>query len=117
MSTTGAHVTAPSRSIRHVGFVTKARNLAVAAKEIVAASVVTPSAPIFVPDDVLAVRRAACAACEYHDPAGNLGLGECKHPGCGCTGTKLSFAAMSCPLTPPKWGRYLPSTPPAPPAP
>jgi hypothetical protein len=46
-------------------------------------------------------RLAVCAQCQYYNAAGNLGLGECKAPGCGCTRVKLALATSKCPLG--KW--------------
>lgn len=51
-------------------------------------------------------RLAICQACQYYAPTGNLGLGECRAPGCGCTRAKLALATSQCPLIPPKWGPY-----------
>lgn len=51
------------------------------------------------------VRRARagiCTACEHWAPLGNLGLGECRAPGCGCTRAKWWLATEACPLG--KWG-------------
>ncbi len=101
----------PFQVRRHVPLHRKIVNLAAAAVDVAAAALAAPTAPLTVPDDVLALRRAACAGCEYHDPAGNLGLGECKHQACGCTGAKLHLAALHCPLDPPKWDCYLPPQP------
>lgn len=42
-------------------------------------------------------RRSACDACEYFAAAGNLGLGECQAPGCGCTRAKIWLASEDCP--------------------
>jgi len=47
------------------------------------------------------LRRATCDGCPYFNAAGNLGLGECQAPGCGCTRGKLWLATSSCPLG--KW--------------
>lgn len=41
-------------------------------------------------------RRAACEACPYFAPAGNLGLGECHAPGCGCTRMKRWLLTSQC---------------------
>lgn len=49
-------------------------------------------------------RLAICHACTHWNPSGNLGLGECGSPGCGCTKFKAYLATERCPLTPPKWG-------------
>lgn len=46
-------------------------------------------------------RAAACAACSYWSATGNLGLGECRAPGCGCTRGKRWLATAKCPLN--KW--------------
>lgn len=80
----------------------KARNLASAAAT-VAVAAVAHQGPILVSAEVEARRRAACAACDLWHPEGNAGLGECRHPSCGCTGLKHKLAAMSCPLDPPAW--------------
>lgn len=61
-------------------------------------------------------RLAICRSCPYYAPTGNLGLGECQAPGCGCTRTKLALATSTCPLTPPKWSPCtVPATPLQPP--
>lgn len=52
-------------------------------------------------------RAALCASCKHWCPTGNLGLGECLAPGCGCTRAKWWLATERCPLG--KW-----PTPPAP---
>lgn len=49
------------------------------------------------------VRAAICSACPYWHPAGNLWLGECRAPGCGCTRAKIWLASEKCPLG--KWAR------------
>ena len=46
-------------------------------------------------------RRAACLACDRWAPEGNLGLGECRHPECGCSGAKRALATEHCPAG--KW--------------
>lgn len=51
-------------------------------------------------------RQACCDACEYYRPTGNLGLGECTAPGCGCTRAKLWLATSVCPLG--KWAAIQP---------
>jgi hypothetical protein len=46
-------------------------------------------------------RLATCRACEYYLASGNLGLGECRYPGCGCTRAKAALATSMCPAG--KW--------------
>ena len=42
-------------------------------------------------------RLAVCATCEYYDPKGNWGMGQCRAPGCGCTKVKAFLATSRCP--------------------
>lgn len=42
------------------------------------------------------VRSAICEPCEYWSPTGNLWLGKCKAPGCGCTKLKRWLATEVC---------------------
>ena len=42
-------------------------------------------------------RLRVCSACEYYDPKGNWGLGQCRAPGCGCTKVKAYLATSKCP--------------------
>jgi len=64
------------------------------------------------PRSVRQARLAICAGskevapCLYYHAAGNLGLGECQAPGCGCTRVKLALASSFCPLNPPRWGTW-----------
>lgn len=46
-------------------------------------------------------RLSICRACEYWNEGGNVGLGECKHSGCGCTRFKHGLATETCPAG--KW--------------
>lgn len=62
-----------------------------------------------VPKEIRKQRLAICKACEYFNPQGNLGLGECQYPGCGCTKAKLFLATSICPHQPPKWPAYEPN--------
>lgn len=48
-------------------------------------------------------RLAVCASCEYYNPRGNLGMGECKAPGCGCSRIKAALATSKCPKG--KWAQ------------
>ena len=44
-------------------------------------------------------RRSICEApCKYWSAHGNLGMGECRAPGCGCTRAKRWLATAECPL-------------------
>lgn len=56
---------------------------------------------IRVSDDERARRLAICRACDLWNEGGNVGLGECKHPGCGCTRFKHGLATETCPAG--KW--------------
>lgn len=42
-------------------------------------------------------RLAICRACDLWAEGGNVGLGECKHPECGCTRFKHGLATETCP--------------------
>lgn len=55
------------------------------------------------PRPVRHARATICTACPHWAPGGNLGLGECRAPGCGCTRAKWWLATEACPLG--KWGR------------
>lgn len=46
-------------------------------------------------------RLAICRECDLWNEGGNVGLGECKHPGCGCTRFKHGLATETCPAG--KW--------------
>ena len=48
-------------------------------------------------------RLATCRACPHWAEDARLGLGSCRHKGCGCTRLKLWLATERCPLTPPRW--------------
>lgn len=85
----------------------KMLNLADSMGEVASAAITNPTRAINVPPEVYAQRLEACTGCEFHSPDGNLGLGECTHPSCGCTKIKLTFAALQCPLDPPRWGIYV----------
>ena len=98
--------TIPTRTVRHIRLPAKIAHLTAAAIEVATAAVLAPTAPITVPAAIYAERLSACTNCPHHLPDGNLGLGECAHPGCGCTKAKLVFATLSCPMTPPKWNKW-----------
>lgn len=48
-----------------------------------------------------AARAAVCAACPFWEPQARLGLGRCRHRGCGCTLLKWWLATERCPAG--KW--------------
>lgn len=89
--------------VRSPSVARKAVNLVRAAGTVAGAALA--GEPVLVSAEAEARRRAGCAACPEGrwDAAGNAGLGECRHPECGCTGLKLKLAAMRCPLDPPVW--------------
>ena len=60
-----------------------------------------------VPREARLARLAICQPCPYYNAAGNLGLGECRYPGCGCTRVKAALATSKCPAG--KWPIYTPS--------
>lgn len=74
---------------KSVSFVKKVGNFAVAVGEIA-------GNPALVDGAVLETRKAICGACEFFNPKGNLGFGECKK--CGCTRAKLFFKVSKCPI-------------------
>jgi hypothetical protein len=47
-------------------------------------------------------RLSICTSCDYWNPKGFGGLGQCKM--CGCSIGKLHLPASRCPLKEPKWG-------------
>lgn len=55
--------------------------------------------------------QRGCQLCPYYNAVGNLGMGECKHPGCGCTRVKLALATSRCPAQPPKWAAWAAARP------
>jgi hypothetical protein len=56
------------------------------------------SNPLRVSHEVREARLAVCRACELWRESANLGLGECRHPQCGCTRFKHGLATERCPL-------------------
>jgi hypothetical protein len=77
----------------------KAKNAAKATARILKAAV--NREPIRVSADELKRRDEICNACAKWKPSGNLGMGECTHPQCGCTRLKRGFATETCPMR--KW--------------
>lgn len=61
------------------------------------------------PKEIRIERLSVCAGsdgkpkCPYYFPDGNLGLGECKAPGCGCTRVKVWLMSSTCPIK--QWTR------------
>lgn len=56
-------------------------------------------------------RLAACAKCEFWDPRGNFGLGQCGAPGCGCSRYKAILASEDCPHpSGSRWPKILATT-------
>jgi len=79
-----------------VGFLDKTRNLVRNVPPLI-----LEGGNILALDETLAQRLDLCEhACpgRFWNPAGNAGLGECRHPDCGCTKFKLRFAKAECPL-------------------
>ena len=77
----------------------KAKNLARALVDVARGAI--NGGPVFASVETETARRATCWACDLWEPDGNLGFGECTHPGCGCTRAKLKLASAKCPLG--KW--------------
>lgn len=77
----------------------KAGNLARAVGRM--ASAVREGRGVFVPPATYEERMKICRACEHWRESGNLGLGECGHPRCGCTRAKQRLTTEKCPLH--KW--------------
>lgn len=50
-----------------------------------------------VDENQLNARSTACEACDYYNRRGNMWLGECTAPGCGCTRFKWWLATAKCP--------------------
>jgi hypothetical protein len=62
-----------------------------------------------VPKHVFNERLTICQTCEFWNPKGWFGLGECTK--CGCSAAKLYLPDQMCPLLEPKWSRYVITTP------
>jgi hypothetical protein len=54
-----------------------------------------------VPSKIFEHRLSICKACDYWNPDGFSGLGQCKM--CGCAVGKLHLPNSRCPLKEPKW--------------
>jgi hypothetical protein len=57
-----------------------------------------------VPDDVYEQRMSICRTCYFWHEGGNLGLGKCEHPKCGCSKGKMKLSVSECPVG--NWGSY-----------
>jgi hypothetical protein len=77
-----------------VSLITKAGNLGAALVEWGAGGFAMAS------EETRLKRRAICEQCPQGrwNPSGNLGLGECMHPKCGCSKLKWFLATSRCPL-------------------
>ena len=75
----------------------KAKHAAAAAGRVFRA--VATGQPVRVTPEERERRLAICRACPggYWNEGGNIGLGECKHPDCGCTRFKQGLATETCP--------------------
>jgi hypothetical protein len=63
-----------------------------------------------VPKEVRQARLAECEKCQYYNARGNMGLGVCQVPGCGCSRVKLALATSKCPHPAgAKWPEWNPS--------
>lgn len=79
----------------------KVVNVAKAGGRIVSA--VVRRQPIMVSEEEKDRRLSICRQCDLWSEGGNIGLGECKHPLCGCTRFKHGLATERCPA-----GKWLP---------
>lgn len=68
---------------------------------IVALSGWAQSGFVKVPIKIFEHRLSICKTCDYWNPDGFKGLGQCKI--CGCSGGKLHLPNSHCPLKEPKW--------------
>ena len=82
-------LTQPTLAEMAVNFADAMRRLAAYA----AANGVTES---FVPREVFEARLAVCRGCDFWNENARLGLGLCKHSGCGCTVLKLWLPSEKC---------------------
>lgn len=57
-----------------------------------------------VPNNIYQARMVMCESCYYWHASGNLGLGKCEHPKCGCTRGKMRMSASACPIG--NWGEH-----------
>lgn len=43
-------------------------------------------------------RLGICRECKFWNEHGNIGMGECRHPQCGCTRFKHGLSTEKCPM-------------------
>ena len=84
---------------RHAGLFDQTKNIHAAAARVFRAAITGKA--IRVEEEELQYRLSVCRSCDLWDEGGNVGLGKCNHPGCGCTRMKHGFATERCPLK--KW--------------
>lgn len=84
---------------RPVPFLAKAKHAGQAAAR--AARAKMRGEKLRLPKRIRKQRKTICQACEFWRPRGNLYLGECTHPQCGCTRLKRGLATETCPAG--KW--------------
>lgn len=84
---------------RGPGLTQKAASLISAGNRVVKAKL--NGQPVRVSPEERDRRLSICRACDLWNEGGNVGLGECKHPGCGCTRFKHGLATETCPAG--KW--------------
>lgn len=58
----------------------------------------------FAPNDVYEERLRLCHTCYFWKEDGNMGMGMCRHPKCGCSKGKLKLSVSKCPIE--VWGAW-----------
>jgi len=84
---------------RSPNLIDQAKNLNKAALRVAKAALTGQR--VKVQKEELDYRLSVCRGCHLWDEGGNVGLGKCNHPGCGCTKLKHGLATEKCPLF--KW--------------
>lgn len=79
------------------GLIDQIGHAAQAAGRVVRAAV--SGEPVFVGTEEWQRRLSICRACPggYWSEEGNLGMGKCRHPKCGCAKLKQGLATERCP--------------------
>ena len=93
---------AESAPAKGPGMPTKLKNAIIAAHQIATSGMRIASR------EKRRARKRACLKCDFWNPSGNLGLGECKHHKCGCTKLKWYADAAKCPIG--AWANETPCT-------